>query len=284
MISRKVPEWKKKTLEKLKTLMTDYRVIAVGNLHKARSSQIQELRKKLYGKVEILVSKNTLIQKAIDDLRNKKHGLEGLNKALKGSNILLFTNIDAFELSILLSKSKVKVFAKPGDIAMNDIVVPAGNTGFSPGPIISDFNELKIPAKIESGSIMIVEDTVAAKKGDLISAKLASILSKLGIKPIEVGLELLYAYEEGSILGPEDLKLDVEIYRRDISQAYSEAFGLAVEMNYPTRETLKPILSKAYTRAMQLSVEAEYFTEENIAPITQKAHWQAMSLSTKLSS
>ncbi|MEM2896671.1 MAG: 50S ribosomal protein L10 [Candidatus Bathyarchaeia archaeon] len=284
MISRKVPEWKKKTLEKLKTLMTDYRVIAVGNLHKARSSQIQELRKKLYGKVEILVSKNTLIQKAIDDLRNKKHGLEGLNKALKGSNILLFTNIDAFELSILLSKSKVKVFAKPGDIAMNDIVVPAGNTGFSPGPIISDFNELKIPAKIESGSIMIVEDTVAAKKGDLISAKLASILSKLGIKPIEVGLELLYAYEEGSILGPEDLKLDVEIYRRGISQAYSEAFGLAVEMNYPTRETLKPILSKAYTRAMQLSVEAEYFTEENIAPITQKAHWQAMSLSTKLSS
>jgi large subunit ribosomal protein L10 len=283
LVSKKVQEWKKETLEKLINLMSNYRVIAIANLYKVRSTQIQELRRKLNGKVKFLVAKNTLIQKAIENLKDKKHGLEGLSKALKGPNILLFTNMDAYELSLLLNKNKVKVFAKPGDIAMNDIIIPAGNTGFSPGPIISDFNELKIPTKIESGSIMIVKDTVVAKKGDVISAKLASILSKLGIKPIEVGLELLYAYEEGLILEPEDLKLDLEAYKKDILQAHSEAFGLAVSINYLTKETAQSILYKAYAQAMQLSIEAEYPTKENISNIIQKAYMQATNLAMKLS-
>ncbi|MEM3507218.1 MAG: 50S ribosomal protein L10 [Candidatus Bathyarchaeia archaeon] len=284
MASKKVQEWKKKTLEKLVSLMSDYKVMAIASLYKVRASQIQELRRRLNGKVEFLVAKNTLVQKAIENLKDKKHGLEGFNKALKGSNILLFTNIDAYELSILLNKSKVKVFAKPGDIAINDIIVPAGNTGFPPGPIISDFNELKVPTKIESGSIMIVKDTVVARKGDVISAKLASILGKLGIKPIEVGLELLYAYEEGLILGPEELKLDLEAYKKDIFQAHSEAFRLAINMDYLTKETVQPILNKAYIQAMQLSIEAEYPIKENIFHIIQKAYTQATNLFTKLSS
>lgn len=263
--------------------MSKYKVMAIASLYKVRSSQIQELRRKLRGKVEFLVAKNKLIQKAINELKDKKPSLKELEKALKGSNILLFTDMDAYELLLLLNKSKVKVFAKPGDIAMNEIIVPAGNTGFSPGPIISDFNELKIPTKIEAGSIMIIKDTVVARKGDIISAKLASILSKLGIKPIEVGLELLYAYEDGLILGPEDLKLDLDMYKKDVSQAYLNAFNLAINIGYITKETIHPILHKAYLQALNLSIESEYFMKENITNIIQKAYMQAKSLSTKLS-
>ena len=57
MAGKKVQEWKKKTLEKLIKLMSNYRVMAIANLHKVRSAQIQELRKKLHGKVEFLVAK-----------------------------------------------------------------------------------------------------------------------------------------------------------------------------------------------------------------------------------
>lgn len=254
----KVPEAKVLAARQLAENMGARKVVAVADLTKVRSAQILEVRRKLRGKVELLVTKNTLLRKAGESLEEKRKNMAAFTGSLTGPNLLLLTDMDPFKLAMFLERSKVRVAAKAGEIATGDIVVPAGNTGLPPGPIISEFSEAKIPTKIESGSIWVVKDTVVAKRGDVITAKVASVLSKLGIKPIEAGISLKAAYEDGLIFGQNDLQLDLKRYRDDIVLAVKQALSLSVESSYLTKETAPLLLGKAHREAMWLAAKSEY--------------------------
>jgi len=199
MLTRQVAVWKKEIYSDLQDLIKRYSVVAVADLQKVRSSQIQEIRKKLRGKAELIVAKNTILRKAAEQLTNERSNLDKFAEGVSGSKVLIFTQMNPFELILFLNRNKVRVPAKGGDIASSEIMVPAGNTGLQPGPVISEFNEAKVQTRIEGGSIFIAKDTIVARKGDAISTKTASLLSKLGMKPMEVGLALSYAYDNGSV-------------------------------------------------------------------------------------
>ena len=81
--------------------------------------------------------------------------------------------------------------------APNELVVPAGNTGINPVRYYPNLKNQKLPTKIDQGTIWVTKDTVVAKPGDAISQKLAALLSKLNIKPIEAGIAVNFAISEG---------------------------------------------------------------------------------------
>ncbi len=279
MSAKKVPPWKKEVIQKIEGNLKTYKVVAAANLQQVRSSQIHEVRKKLRGKVQLLVAKNTLIRKAA--IATKKKDLEKFTDKLVGSRMLLFSDITPHSLVMLLDKNKVRVPAKAGDVATGEILIPAGNTGLAPGPVISEFGEAKVPTKIESGSIWVSKDTVVARKGDAISPKLASVLSKLGIKPMELGLSLVAAYDDGMILDEADLKLDLNEYRTNFRQAASEAFNLAVYSTYVLPETAPQIFGKAYRQALYLAVNSTYPAEEALPQIIRNSYIQMLGLAAK---
>jgi large subunit ribosomal protein L10 len=272
MLTQQVAAWKKEIFSDLVQLLDKYSVVAVADLQKVRSSQIQEIRKKLRGKADLVVAKNTILRKASDSIASKKENVGKFAEALTGSKVLIFTQMNPFELIMFLNKNKVRVPAKGGDLATGDIVIPAGNTGLQPGPVISEFNEAKVQTRIEAGSIFVVRDTVVASKGDAISTKTASLLSKLGMKPMEAGLALSYAYDNGSLLDSDDLSFDLDRMKSDFSAAARMAFGLAVEANIMLPQTAPVIIGKAYRQAVALSVEAGFFTKDTAEMIIQKAY------------
>jgi large subunit ribosomal protein L10 len=282
MSTKKIQKWKTEVLDKFVLLTKKYNIIAVADLEKVRSFQIQEIRKKLRGRVEILVAKNTLVKKAAELLEKERTNLTKFSEAITGSRVLLFTNMNPYELIILLNKNKVRLPAKAGDIASGEIVVPAGNTGLAPGPVISEFGEAKVPTKIESGSIWVVRDTVVARKGDTISPKLVAVLSKLGIKPMEAGLSLVQAYDAGLVLTSEDLAFDLEEFRKNIQQAAQEARGVAVEAGIVFPETAPLIIGKAHRQALALSIQADYPTKETIIDIVKNAYAEMAALSKRI--
>src|SRR5213594_1296819 len=212
MPTRKVAEWKKVAVQELQHLLEKYPVIAAADLTKVRSSQIHELRKRLRDRVTMLVTKNNLLRKSVELSDHEGSKLGEFVKDLQGSNILLFTDTNPFSLILLLEKSKVRVPAKSGDVASNEITIPAGNTALAPGPVISEFGEVEVPTRIEGGSIWVAKDTIVARRGDVITPKMASVLSKLGLKPMEAGLTLSAAFDNGTILRSEDLVLDISTY------------------------------------------------------------------------
>ena len=158
---------------------------------------------------------------------------------------LIFTKENPFKLSKIIRKNKSKAPIKPKQVAPSDIVVPAGPTSFAPGPIIGELGAVGIKAGVEAGKIAIKQDAVVAKEGDVVSSELASILTRLGIEPMEIGLNLTAVYEDGQIYESDLLQVDAAEYQVKISTAYSESLNLAVYIVYTNEDTLSTLLNKA---------------------------------------
>jgi large subunit ribosomal protein L10 len=279
---QEIPQWKQDTIKKLEEDFMKYSVVAAVDLTKVRSSMLHEIRRRLRDRVKMIVIKKTLVRKTMEKLQKEKPNLTKLIDSIKGGVLLLFTDVDPFKLSLLIERNKVRVSAKGGDTADSEIIVPAGNTGIPPGPVISEFGESKIPTKIDSGTIWISTDTVVAEKGDVIPLNLASLLSRLGVKPIEAGLSLLCSYSDGIIVSGEDLILDLEQYKIQLIDASSKALNLAVNAGIPTKDSLPLILVKAFQEAKRLSIEAEYPETDILQESLREAHRRASTLSSKV--
>lgn len=270
---------KAESIEKVADLAQKFPVLAVTSLTKVRATQLMAVRKALRGHAEVLVVKNKLAVLGL-----QKAGIKNADKLLSqltGQNALIFSTYDPFKLFLTLDKNKVFLPARAGDTAPDDIMVPAGNTSLPAGPVLSEFREAGIPTKIEGGSIWVNKDSVAVKKGAVISPKLSSLLSKLNIKPIRAGLTIALAYENGLIYAGDIVAIDLEEYRQSLLEAFGSARGLALVIGYVTKETAPELLAKAYREAMSLAVEAGFVTKETASLILGKAEAEAAALEAK---
>jgi large subunit ribosomal protein L10 len=283
MPSQQVLQEKVKEVEAITQLIKQYKIVGIANLQKVRAAQLQEFKKNLADKVYMRVIKNALMKLAIENC-SERPDLKKLEEHLQGSNIYIFTDLNPFKLALILEKGKVKTTAKSGDIAAFDVIVPAGNTGQPPGPIISQLNAVGLPTRIESGSVWINKDTLVVKKGEVINERLASMLSKLGIKPVETGLAISFAFDDGLIVTKEQLRLDIDGTRQDVGRAYAESFALSLSISYPTKENMVTFLQIAQREAYALSMNAAISTRETIEDLIRKAHAEMLGLSSRLPS
>jgi large subunit ribosomal protein L10 len=268
-------------VEEISQLVNKYKGMGIASLKKVRASQMQELKKNMADKVHMRVIKNTLMKLAIENCKEKPD-LKKLENHLSGSNVYLFTDLNPFRLALILERGKVKTTAKANDIAALDVVVPAGNTGQAPGPIISQLNAAGLPTRIESGSVWVSKDTLVVRKGEPINERLASVLSKLGIKSVELGLIVNVMYDEGLIITQEQLRIDLESTKKEIESAYGESFALSLGIAFPTPETTVPLLQIAHRQAYALSIGAAIPTKDTIGDLLRKAHMEMLSLSSRL--
>ena len=273
------PKKKAQMYQQLQELPKKYNVTALVRMEKVRGSQLLPLRKKLQNEVEIVSIKDKVAKLAL-----VKAGIAGGDKLIEnvtGQCVFMFTNMSPFKLNVLLGKNKVMLFARGGDIASMDVVIPPKNTGIAPGPMLTDFKENNIPTKIDQGTIWIMKETIPVKKGEPISEKLAGLLTKLDIKAIEAGIVLNAALEEGLVYQQEEMIIDVEKFRNDLAQAHQQAVSLSIEAAYITADNIEQILAKASQSARSVSTEAGYLTEDTKEQVLQKAHGQAQGVASK---
>ena len=272
----KYPKRKAQMYQQLQELPKKYKVLALIKMNKVRSTQILPLRKILKDDVEFVSIKDKVAKKALESL--DVPGIKEIAGDLTGQCMFIFTNMSPFKLNVLLAKNKIMMAARGGDIASIDIVVPAKNTGIAPGPMLTEFKEAGIPTKIDQGTIWIAKDSTPVLKGEAINEKLASILGKLDIKPVEAGISLFTALEDGLKYAEQEMIIDIEKIREEFSQAHQEAVSLSIEAAYITPENISQILSKAAQSARSVSIESGYMTDETKEQILQKADSQARAL------
>lgn len=268
------PKKKRIMYKNLQDLVKSYNVIALSKITKVRATQLMTIRRNFRNDIKIVVIKNKVAQRAFEKVTNVK-GLENMIKGLEGQCALMFTNISPFKLTLVLNKNKVFLSAKGGDIAAKDVTIPAGNTGITPGPVLSEFKEANVPTKIEQGSIWVSRDTVIAKSGTVISQKLASLMSKLNIKPIEAGISVHSAIAENLFFSESDLKLDLEEYRDKLLNYFLSALNISIEAAYITTETVKPLIARAQSNSMTLAAQLEYLSDDTTGLVLTAAQGRA---------
>ncbi|MFB5636640.1 MAG: 50S ribosomal protein L10 [Nitrosopumilus sp.] len=273
------PKRKTQMYQQLLELPKKYKVVSIIQMRKVRSTQILPLRKTLKGQVEFVCVKDKVAVKALETL--DVPGIKDLIDDLKGQIMFIFTDMSPFKLNVLLAKNKIMMAARGGDIASVDIVVPAKNTGIAPGPMLTEFKEAGIPTKIDQGTIWIAKDSTPVEKGGVINEKLASILGKLDIKPVEAGISLYSALEDGLKYAEAEMVIDVEKIRDSFAQAHQEAVSLSIEAAYVTADNISQILGKASQYARSLSIESGFMTDETKEQILQKADAQAKAVASQ---
>ncbi len=278
--AKRIPQWKIEEVEYLTKLFKQYPVFALADLTGFPTNQLQKLRKKLSKKMVLRVSKNRLILRA---MKNAGLDVSKFEQYLTGQNLLIFTNLNAFELGLLLEKYKGQTYYKPGDIAEQEIIVPEGNTGLSPGPILSTFSKLRIPVRVQGNSIVISKDTKVAKPGDVISEELASLLQRLGMALKEVKIKVKVAYDGGVLIPGDQLVLDLAEYERNIMAAHLDALKLGSEIAWPVPEVLELSLTKAYRQALSLAAEAGFVTPDTAEYVFRTAILKALALASEVS-
>lgn len=216
---------KQKVVEDLKARLKGSKVVAIASVQNLPTKHYNAIRMKIRGSAETYLTRETLIRRAIEEGRPE---LKELENYLHGSCAIVFSKVSAFKLAKLLRESKSKTLAKAGQIAPNDIVVQAGETNLPPGPVLTELKQAKIEAKIQGPKVVITKDAVVARKGDVISEPIAKILAKLSIEPMDVGLRMQAAYEDGIVYKEDVLDIDDKFWMDSLVAAHQQALNLSV--------------------------------------------------------
>ncbi len=271
-----VSEKKRRVLQEIVEDMKKHKVVGIVDMNKLPARQLLELRGSLRGKAFLRMAKKRVITRAL-----KESGLEGLTAYNASMPTLLFSNENPFKLARLISESKSPAPAKAGEALEKDVVVQAGPTSIAAGPAISGFQKFKIPVAVEGGKISVRADTTVGKRGDKVSAALASLLQKLSINPMEIGLNLLAAHEKGTVYPKDILFVPQELHLGRLKQGHHNAFALAMSIGYVTKDNIKLLLAKADRGAQALSLKAGFVTADTAIPLLARGAAEAAAIETK---
>ncbi|MBI2142593.1 50S ribosomal protein L10, partial [Candidatus Woesearchaeota archaeon] len=278
----KVAEHKSKRAAQLAKLMDSYPIVGIVNVENIPAPQLQKMRRQLRSTVELTMAKKRIINIAIAEAEKGKPHFSELKKHMTGMPAIAFTKENPFKLASALRKSKSAAPAKPGQVAPRDITIPAGPTQFSPGPIISELSAIGLKTGVESGKVTIRQDHTAAREGEKISQKVAEVLAKLGVQPMEIGLDLVAIYEDGTVYTKEILSIDEQQYIDRMKQAAAEAQSLAVYIAYAAKETIKQLIVRAYSEAKGLALSKELMSDVYAHKLVVDAERQASAISSRL--
>ncbi|PKL60059.1 MAG: 50S ribosomal protein L10 [Methanomicrobiales archaeon HGW-Methanomicrobiales-4] len=270
-----LPKWKRDEIAEIKRLSAEFKLTGLVDMYGIPARQVQDIRRSLKGKAELKMTRNTLILHALDEMGGE---IKDLSERLEGHSALIFTNENPFKLNSMLEKTKTKMIARPGELAPTDIVISKGPTSFKPGPIVGELQQVGIPAAIVAGKVTIRETKTVVGEGQEINKKLADILAKLDIKPMDVGLLLQAAFYEGTVYESDVLAIDEVAFYNNIIKAATQAINLSINAAIPTKDTASDLLIKAVREARGVAIEAAVASGDVIDAIIGRAQSQAMAL------
>jgi large subunit ribosomal protein L10 len=270
---------KEKKAEALKKEILKHRVVALAGFRGVPASNMQSMRRDLHDRKHYFrIAPNSQFYHALKAASKERPKLSDLEKQLSDQTAILLTDSNPFGLYKELQRTKSKVPPKGGEKAPQDIWAYAGETSFKPGPIVAELQHAGFPAAIEKGKVVIKKDTIIVKKGEVISREVAQMLTRLDIKPLEVGLLLRAAVEEGFFYTSDALAVDFDAMLGQMVRSWHQAMGVAMTIGYLTPETLPRLIIKSRRQAMQVALSTGFISPETVGPLMGVALRQAHAI------
>jgi large subunit ribosomal protein LP0 len=258
---------KSEYFEKMQNFLDSYTKVFVVQVDNVGSNQMQQTRQALRNEAEILMGKNTLMRKIMNDYleNHPDHPYGELLPHIKGNVGMVFTNGDLSSIRDKVLGNRVPAPARVGAIAPIDVTVPAGPTGCDPGQT-SFFQTLQIATKITKGQIEITNPVPLLKKGDKVGSSEATLLQKLNIRPFTYGFAIDVIYDNGSIFGPEVLDITPEVLSARLFEALGKIAAISLEIGYPTQASFPHSIANAFKTLVAITVELDNYTFEQAKP------------------
>jgi len=248
------------------------------------AAALQSMRRELRQRGHpIVVAPNSALRHALSAAAKQRPSLAPLLERVEDQTALLTADGNPFAIFDEFARTRSPTPARGGEVAPRDIVVPAGSTSFKPGPIVGELQHAGFPAAIEKGKVVLKKDVTIVHAGQTISREVAGLLTRMDIRPLEVGLAVRGLVDGETFYLPEVLAVDLGAQRQSVAQAARRALGVAVELGYLTPETFPLLVQRAHRRALGVAVAAGYPTKETIEPLFVQAMKEAAALGRAVS-
>ncbi len=260
-------------------------VTALVGVRGVPAAALQSMRRELRARGHpIVVAPNSALRHALGAAAEQRPALRPLLDRLDDQTALLTAEGNPFAIFDEFARTRSPTPARGGEVAPRDIFVPAGTTSFKPGPIVGELQHAGFPAAIEKGKVVLKKDTTIVHAGQTISREVAGLLTRLDIRPLEVGLAVRGLVDGGTFYPPEVLAVDLEALRGELARGFRRAVALAVELGYPTPASWPGLVTRAHRRALGVAIAAGFPTKETIEPLFVQAMKEAAAVGRAVSS
>jgi large subunit ribosomal protein L10 len=261
-------------VEEIAKKVSSSKVVALVDVRNLPDRLLQSARKKLRGKAEFMLAKNSVIKRALE--KSKK--ADKLIPHIKTPTVIILTDMTPYSLFKFFKDNRAKVAAKPGQVAPFDIIVHEGETDLPPGPALSELKGAQINAQIKGGKIVVAKDSVVAKAGAKINPLVCKALQKLNVLPFETGLSMIAASEEGEVYLAEILNIDEAGLRTDLLGSMHQALNVSINACYPTPANIDILLQNAMQQGRNLALNGKLYSDATIELLLAEAVRQGSSL------
>ena len=258
-----------------KKLLKNYKVVGIVQLKSIPDKLLQTTKNRMRTGTRFIMGRKSLLSKILEtDEHTKK-----LVSQLTDTSAIILSNDDPFELYASFKSNSLKLAAKPGQMAPNDVNITAGETGVQPGQTVTDLKGAGIDVQIQKGKVVIAKDKVLVKQGEVITASVAKALHTLEIMPFEAILEPSSLLIDGMIYTKKVLGINRETTTQDIVLCFINAMTLSIEAKIINAYTINTFIARAYNAALSMGLEAKALDSGIIDLLIANAASQAAILS-----
>jgi large subunit ribosomal protein L10 len=268
--------FKPQKVEYVKDLIKEiasYKTVAIMPIDAIPDRLLQQVRNKLKPDSKLIITRRSLISRALKGAK-----LEQFEKCLERNFALVLSNKEPFELYKIVNTNRLRLGAKPKQIAPSDIVIEPGDTSIAPGQTVTELKSAGIDVQIQKGKVVITKQKVLVEKGKKISGAVANALKILEIKPFEVAPMLNIAISSGLVYNEAALRVNGDYIRAEILKDFAEAYAMSVELGIVTEYNVAMLITRAHRSAMSVGIEAKIPEPEIVRILMANAAVQASEI------
>jgi large subunit ribosomal protein L10 len=257
--------------------IASYKTVAVMPIDAIPDRLLQQVRNKLKPDSKLIITKKSLISRALKGAK-----LEDMEKGLERNFAIVLSNKEPFELYKAINTNRLRLGAKPKQVALSDIVIEPGDTSIAPGQTVTELKSAGIDVQIQKGKVVIAKQKVLVEKGKKISGAIANALKILEIKPFEVAPKLNMAVSSGLVYTEAALRVNEDYVRAEIVKNFMEAYAVSVELGIVTEYNVVMLITRAHRSAMSVGIEAKIPEPEIVKILMASAAVQASGIAEKV--
>ncbi len=261
-------------VNKLKEEMGKYNTLAVLPTSSLPDKLFQKIRNSIKPNTKVVVARKSLLLRAVEGNKMASQ----LSSYIDKNVVLLLSNEDPVELFRHVSSYKLKLAAKPNQIAPVDISIEAGETTIPPGQAVTDLKAAGIDVQIQKGKVVIAKSKVLVAKGAKISTAVSKALKMLEVMPFEASAKPAAIAWNGMLFTSDVLGITQESLISDIFGSFAKANALSFEIGYVTKYNVERFISNAYRSALALGVGAKVYEPGIVEKLLAEAMLQALVL------
>ncbi|MCW6160538.1 MAG: 50S ribosomal protein L10 [Candidatus Micrarchaeales archaeon] len=251
-----------------------YSVVGVLPLNAIPDRLVQKARNSMRSQTRFIIAKKSLLIRILESDEKTKP----LVGELGGMSAILLSNEDPFVLYQNFKSSSIKLAAKPGQVAPEDINIEAQETTLQPGQTVTELKQAGIDVQIQKGKVVIAKDKVLVKKGTVISVAVAKALKTLDIMPFTAAITPKVLLQGKLVFTTDVLSITPTVVSGEMSVAFRSALALSIEAGIVNQYTIVTLIERAFRSALAVGIEGKVPEPGIVEKLVANAALQASAL------